>query len=68
MWKSLKDNVYGHYAGDIFEAPLHAVQSHLDKGEIIEFKELPKIESVNPEETSAIPLEEAPKKRGRKKV
>ena len=73
MYKCLKNNVFGHNEGDLFEAPLHAVQVHLERGEIEEFKEIPKIEKVVVEETSAtkeeptvIPFVEAPKKRGRK--
>lgn len=53
MWKALKNEVFGHNEGDIFEAPLHAIQAHLDKGKVCEVKELPKIESVILEETSA---------------
>ena len=71
MWKALVNDVFGHNEGEIFDAPLHAVQVHLDKGEICEVKELPKIEKVILEETSAIkeetPKVEAPKKRGRQK-
>ena len=74
MYKALVNNVFGKMKGEIFDAPLHAIQAHLGKGEIEEFKELPKIESVILEETSAnkeepvvIPFVEAPKKKGRPK-
>lgn len=74
MYKALKNNVYGHNEGEIFDAPYHAIQVHLEKGEICEVKEIPKIEKVILEETSAIkeipvivetPKAEAPKRRGR---
>jgi len=75
MWKALKDNVFGHNEGDLFDAPLHAVQVHLERGEIEEFKEV-KIEKVILEETSVSkeeviaetsPLAPAPRKFGRPK-
>ena len=57
MWKALKDDVFGHKEGDLFDAPLHAVQVHLECGEIEEFKEVKKEEVIV--ETS--PLVSAPK-------
>ena len=72
MWKCLKNNVFGHNEGDLFDAPLHAIQFHLERGEIEEVKDIPKIEKIVVEETSAtkeeptvIPFVEAPKRRGR---
>jgi len=77
MWKALKNNVFGHNEGDLFDAPLHAIQVHLERGEIEEFKEV-KIEKVILEETSfskeepkviaeTSPLVSAPKSKGRPK-
>lgn len=53
MWKALKNDVFGHNVGEIFDAPLHAVQVHLEKGEIEECGDVPKFESIILEETSA---------------
>jgi hypothetical protein len=39
MWRALKNDVFGKMWGEVFEAPLHAVQGHLDKGEVEEVKE-----------------------------
>jgi hypothetical protein len=75
MWKALENNVFGKMKGEIFNAPLHAVQAHLEKGEIEEVKEIPKVETIKPivnaeevgkaYEEKLSPLVEAPKRRGR---
>lgn len=39
MWKALENDVFGRMKGEIFDAPLHAIQAHLDKGEVEEIKE-----------------------------
>ena len=70
MYKALVNDVFGHNVGEIFDAPLHAIQVHLERGEICEVKELPKIEKIILEETSAskeVPLAPAPKAKGRPK-
>ena len=68
MWKALVNDVFGKMKGEIFDAPLHAVQAHLEKGEIEEVKEIPKVEKPIEVKTEVL-IEETPKpkKRGRPK-
>lgn len=68
MWKALINDVFGKMKGEIFDAPLHAVQAHLEKGEIEEVKEISMVEKPIEVKTEVLMKEApAPKRRGRLK-